>query len=131
MSKLLTFETEGSIIAVDETKTFASGFQKREFVIKVESGKYPQDIKFEVVKDQCEELGKYQRGDVVKVTFDLRGNEFKERYYVNLVAWRVELIEKSGKPSQQASGARGQQNPQPTEGGWDDKTDGDEYSIPF
>lgn len=103
MSKLLTFETEGSIIAVDETKTFASGFQKREFVIKVDEGKYPQDVKFEVVKDQCEDLEKYQLGDVVKVTFDIRGNEFKERYYVNLVAWRVELIEKSGKPSQQAS----------------------------
>jgi hypothetical protein len=31
-----------------------------------------------------------QVDDPVKVTFDIRGNEYKERFYVNLNAWKLE-----------------------------------------
>jgi single-strand DNA-binding protein len=96
----LNYETQGQIIAVDETQIFASGFQKREFVIKVEDGKYPQDIKFEVVKDNCEGLDQYRRGDTVRVKFNIRGNEYNGKYYVNLSAWRIETLEMSKRPGQ-------------------------------
>ena len=42
-------------------------------------------------------------GQRVKVTFDLRGNEYKERYYVNLSAWRVEPDEAA--PGEPQAGA--------------------------
>jgi len=52
--------------------------------------RYPQDIKLDCVKDKCALLDRISVGQAVKVTFDLRGNEYNERYYVNLTAWRIE-----------------------------------------
>jgi len=83
------YEMEGSVKLIYDTQTFPSGFQKREFVITTED-KYPQDVKFEVMKDKCSMLDAYKTGAWVKVSFDIRGNEYKDRYYVNLNAWKIE-----------------------------------------
>ncbi len=88
MSK--TFEIEGTLKVISEVQSFASGFTKREFVVEVEDGKYPQMIKFEVVKDKTALLDQLSEGDPVSVAFDIRGNEYNGRYYVNLNAWKVE-----------------------------------------
>ena len=89
----MAYELEGTIHKIFEVQTFASGFSKREFVVEVPDGNYPQQIKLEAVKDKAALLDSVSEGDQVKVTFDLRGNEYKERFYVNLVAWK---LEKSG-----------------------------------
>jgi len=82
---------EGTIIAIDDVIKFDSGFTKREFVIKTtDDGDYPQDIKFELVKDKTSLVDKYNLGDKVTVHFNVRGREYNEKYYVNLVAWRLE-----------------------------------------
>ncbi len=78
----------GTILLIGETQTFNSGFQKREFVVDT-GGKYPQQIKLEVVKDNCQTLDTYRNGDAVAVDFNLRGNEYNGKYYVNLQAWRI------------------------------------------
>ena len=80
---------EGTVKLLEETQTFSSGFAKREFVLTSEE-KYPQDVKFECTKDKIELLEKVKAGDKVKVSFNIRGNEYKGRYYVNLQAWRIE-----------------------------------------
>jgi single-strand DNA-binding protein len=73
-----------------ETQTFSSGFAKREFVVTTEE-QYPQDIKLEFVKDKCELLEQHEIGDGVMVSFNLRGNEYNGKYYVNLQAWKIEV----------------------------------------
>jgi len=82
-----------------ETQTFASGFAKREFVIETNEGKYPQMLKFECVKDKCALLDRFQVGQSVVINFDVRGSEYKERFYVNLLAWKIEA---GGNPPQAA-----------------------------
>lgn len=72
---------------VFETQEFSSGFQKREFVLTTDD-KYPQDIKFEVVKDNCTKLNELAEGMDVTVYYNLRGNEYNGKYYVNLQAWK-------------------------------------------
>ena len=52
MSK--AFELEGTLKEVMETKTFPSGFTKREFVVTEDDDRYPQDIKLSMVKGNCE-----------------------------------------------------------------------------
>jgi hypothetical protein len=84
------YEATGQIKIIEATQSFPSGFQKREFVITTDSDKYPQDIKFEVVKANCEKLDAFQAGDSVTVAFNLRGNEYNGKYYVGLTAWKVE-----------------------------------------
>ena len=80
----------GTVKLVMDQQSFESGFTKREFVVTTEGDRFPQEIKFECVKDKCALLDGVEPGKRVKVTFDLRGNEYKERYYVNLTAWRIE-----------------------------------------
>ena len=83
----------GEIIAIDDLITFDSGFTKREFIIKTtDDGDYPQDIKFELVKDKTEHIEKFNKGDEIAVHYNIRGNEYKGKYYVNLVAWRLEGV---------------------------------------
>lgn len=84
-----TFELEGTLKLLLDTQTFASGFSKREFVVEVSDGKFPQMIKFECVKDKIAMLDKVGIGDTVKVSFDIRGSEYKDRFYVNLNAWKI------------------------------------------
>jgi hypothetical protein len=83
------FELTGTLKHLMDLQTFASGFTKREFVMEVQDGNYPQMIKFECVKDKTSILDGLAIGDEITVTFDIRGNEFKERFYVNLVAWKL------------------------------------------
>ena len=87
------YEAKGKIKVIYDTQTFPSGFSKREFVVTVGDNDYPQDIKFEIIKDKCSWLDQYQVGQEVSVNFDIRGNEYKEKYYVNLNCWKISSSE--------------------------------------
>ena len=91
-----TFELEGTLKHIYDVQTFASGFSKREFVVEVADGKFPQMIKFECVKDKTSMLDGLSVGDSVKVAFDIRGSEYKERFYVNLNAWKLSKADGGG-----------------------------------
>lgn len=98
MSTSYTFE--GKIKVVMDTVTFASGFCKREFVVTEEDDRYPQDIKFAMVKNNCALLDSMKPGDSVRVTFSLRGNLYKDRYYTDLQAFKIEKLEPDGSTSE-------------------------------
>ncbi len=91
----MSYEITGTVKLVNDKQVFASGFEKREFVIVTDADQYPQEIKFETVKDKTSILDSISEGDRVNVHFDVRGNEFKDRYYVNLTAWKIDSSEKS------------------------------------
>lgn len=86
----MAFELNGTIKEIFDEQTFASGFNKREFVVTVEDDRFPQDIKFECLKDKISQLEGLKKGQEVKVSFDIRGREWKGSYFVNLAAWKVE-----------------------------------------
>ena len=85
----MSYEAAGTIKVVMDTQTFDSGFSKREFVVTTKE-QYPQDLKFELVKDKISLIDKFKTGDDVKVSFNLRGNEYNGRYFVNLGAWKID-----------------------------------------
>ncbi len=86
----MSYELSGTVKEIFDEQTFASGFNKREFVVTNEADKFPQDIKFECLKDKVELVNKLKKGDSVKVSFDINGREWNGKYFVNLVAWRIE-----------------------------------------
>jgi hypothetical protein len=90
------YEAKGSMKWIGDVQTFASGFTKREFVVTTQHDKYPQDIKFEIVKDKCSLLDRFSVGSNVNVFFDIRGNEYNGKYYVNLACWKIEAGSESG-----------------------------------
>jgi single-strand DNA-binding protein len=121
-----SFELIGSLKVIEDLQTFKSGFTKREFVIEVPDGKYPQMIKFECVRDKIELLNSLNVGDEVKVTFDIRGNEYNGRYYVNLNAWKIESIHSQG-------GGQGAGDPPASsfDSAFDSEPDPSDDDIPF
>jgi hypothetical protein len=88
----MAYELSGKIKLIQDPKTFDSGFTKREMVVTVEDGKYPQDINLEFVQDKAALLDNLQPGQEVKVTFDIRGREYNGRYFNNLQGWRIEVL---------------------------------------
>ena len=84
------YETAGKLKWIGTTQSFASGFTKREFVVTTAADKYPQDLKFEVVKDKCPLLDPFELGQDVQVSFDIRGNEYNGKYFVNLACWKIQ-----------------------------------------
>jgi len=86
----LMYELSGTVKVIFEEQTFGSGFNKREFVVTTGDDKYPQEIKFECLKEKVELVDKLKTGDKVKVTFDINGREWNEKYFVNLKAFRIE-----------------------------------------
>ena len=85
----MTYELTGKIKLIQEPKTFDSGFTKREMVVVVEDGKYPQEINIEFVQDKIALLDSLQVGQEVTVTFDIRGREYNGRYFNNLQGWKI------------------------------------------
>ena len=87
---MAAYEMTGTVKVVMDEVTFDSGFSKREFVVTTDDDRYPQQVKFECVKEKSALLNNVQPGQRVTVAFDIRGNENKGRYFVSLSAWRVE-----------------------------------------
>ena len=86
----MSYDLTGKIKVVQAAQTFgAKGFTKREFVVTVTEGKYPQDIVLECVQDKVNLLDGLKEGQTVTVTFDIRGREYNGRYFNNLQAWRI------------------------------------------
>lgn len=89
------FEVNGKLHKKFDTVKVSDRFQKREFVIEIEDGAYPQLIKFQMTQDRCDALDKVQENDMIKVSFNLKGREYTNPkgeiiYFTNLDAWRVE-----------------------------------------
>ena len=85
----MAYELTGKIKLIQEPKTFDSGFTKREMVVIVEDGKYPQEINLEFVQDKVALLDGLQPGQEVTVSFDIRGREYNGRYFNNLQGWKI------------------------------------------
>ncbi|MCE2497217.1 MAG: DUF3127 domain-containing protein [Flavobacteriales bacterium] len=88
----MSHELTGTIKVIFDTQTFPSGFSKREFVVTTQE-QYPQDVKFEAIKEKGDMLDSYNEGDQVNVKFNIRGNEYNGRYYVNLQSWQMSKID--------------------------------------
>lgn len=92
----MAFDIEGKLYKKFDTQQVTDSFRKREFVIEIQDGAYPQLIKFQMTQSNCEKLDGFQEENQIKVTFSLKGREYTKEgrttYFTNLDAWRVEKI---------------------------------------
>lgn len=84
-------EITGKIKLIGETETVGSAgtFKKRLIVISTEE-QYVQHVPIDFVQDKTSVLDKYQVGEEVKVSVNVRGNEYNGKYYVSLNGWKIE-----------------------------------------
>lgn len=90
-----SYTITGTIKHIFEPQTFARGFTKRDFVLTTEDDR-PQDIKLECVAEWCGLLDNVRPQERVTVNFRLRGNEYKDRFFVNLQAYAIDKLEGDG-----------------------------------
>ena len=95
----MAYDLTGKIKLIQDPKTFDSGFTKREMVVIVEDGKYPQEINIEFLQDKAALLESLQPGQEVTVTFDIRGREYQGRYFNNLQGWKIVTLENQPSPA--------------------------------
>lgn len=120
------FQLEGIVKQMDDLVVFESGFSKREFVMTVSDGPYDQHIKFQTTRERTRVLDDVIMGDRLLVSFNIRGNEWQDKHFVNLEAWRVERMQSAPPPLDDAPdyfGAEAQDDPQsggepPVDGGY-------------
>lgn len=91
----MLYEAEGTLKAIFDTQQKTENFKVREFVLEIQDGQYPQEIKFQLTQERCNLVDQLGEGDEVKVSFSLRGRSYtnkegKTLYFTNLNAVKVE-----------------------------------------
>ncbi len=94
-------EVNGKIIVIGDTETIgAKDFKKRLLVVQTDE-QYPQSIPVEFTQDKTNLLDKFQLNDLVKVSINLRGSEWKGKYYANIQGWRIDKVDSLSLTAQQ------------------------------
>lgn len=100
----MAMEATGKLHTIFDTKQVSERFTKREFVLELVDGKYPQTVLFQLTGDRCASLDQFRVGDEVRLEFNLRGREWRSpqgdvKYFNSLDVWRIE-------PARQAARSR-------------------------
>lgn len=88
----------GKLIVKQPTQVVSDKFQKREFVIEIAEDingqTYTNYGKFQLTQKKCEVLDRFNEGDNITVSFNIKGNRWgkdgKVNYITNLDAWKIE-----------------------------------------
>ena len=68
---------------------------KREFVgveISEREQKYENILKFSLFKNAVSKIDQFKVGDVVEVSFDVKGHKYNDKVYIDLNAWKIDEI---------------------------------------
>lgn len=88
-------EIKAKLLEIFDTQQISQSFRKREFVVEfAENPQYPEFVKFELIQDKCDLLDSMKAGDMVNVSFNLKGRKWTDpqgqvKYFNSLQAWRI------------------------------------------
>ncbi len=90
----MSYQASGRLLKKFDVNQISDRFRKREFVLEIADGKYPQTVMFQLTGDRCEQLDQFDEGKVVEVEFSLRGREWTSpkgdvKYFNTLDVWTV------------------------------------------
>lgn len=90
----MNFEITGKLIHKGETQQIKDTFRKREFALDITETQYPNYAGLQLVQQKCDLLDAFNEGDMIKVSFNVRGNRYDKdgavRFFTSLDAWRIE-----------------------------------------
>jgi|TARA_R100000479_G_scaffold30610_1_gene12283 hypothetical protein len=94
---MASFKMTGTLVFIGKTVQVSDKFAKREFVINDGQKDYPQDILFQLVQDKTDFMDKFELGQEVEVSFNMRGRKWtspqgEDKYFNSLDAWRVDAV---------------------------------------
>ncbi|MBA3827685.1 MAG: DUF3127 domain-containing protein [Taibaiella sp.] len=94
----MSLEITGKLLVKYPAQQVNERFKKREFVVElaeeINGNVYTNYAKLQLVQNKCEIIDRFNEGDTVKVSFNIKGNKWekdgKVNFITNLDAWRVE-----------------------------------------
>jgi hypothetical protein len=97
----MSFEITGKLVAKYDTVQRTGTFKTREFVIEktedIGGRSITNYVKFQSVQDRVSLVDRYNIGDEVKVSFNIKGSRWEKdgrvNYITNLDAWRLEQVQ--------------------------------------
>lgn len=89
----MALELEGTLrqkLGVQSGTSARGAWAKQEFILEFPDGNYTSQACFTAWgQEKVAELDKYQAGDKVKVSFNLKSREYNGRWYNDLQIWRI------------------------------------------
>jgi single-stranded DNA-binding protein len=94
----MNLEVTGKLLVKYDTQVVSDKFKKREFVLEladdINGNTYTNYAKMQLVQAKCDIIDRFNEGDQVKVSFNIKGNRWerdgKVNFITNLDAWRIE-----------------------------------------
>ncbi len=85
-------EITGNIKLILDTETGTSKagkeWAKRQIVVTTQET-YPQDIAIDFMGDKITQINKFEVGNPVTVSINIRGNEYNGKYYNSINGWKI------------------------------------------
>lgn len=116
----MSLEIVGKLVEKYDAQNVTQTFKTREFVIElaeeINGNTYTNFAKMQLVQNKCDIIDRFNRGDMVKVSFNIRGRSYvdkkdgKTKYISNMDAWRVEAPSAAGAPPQGGQQPQGYNN---------------------
>jgi hypothetical protein len=72
-------EIIGKVYFKSEAELIGANQMKKQILVVETDGQYPQKLPVEFIKDKCDLLNNLQVRQQVKVSVNVRGNEYKDR----------------------------------------------------
>ena len=89
----MALEIEGTLaqkLPVQSGNSARGPWAKQEFILEYPDGNFTAKACFTAWgQDKVHDLGKYQVGDKVKVSFNLKSREYNGRWYNDLQIWKI------------------------------------------
>ena len=99
----MALELEGTLrqkLAVQSGTSARGTWAKQEFILEFPDGNFTAQACFTAWgQDKVQELDKYQVGDKIKVSFNLKSREYNGRWYNDLQVWRISPSGAAGAPA--------------------------------
>lgn len=88
-------EIIGKVYFKSEVELIGANQMKKQILVVQTDNEYPQKLPIEFIKDKCDLLNNLQIGQQVKVSVNVRGNEYQDRNQVtrfglSFQGWKIE-----------------------------------------
>jgi hypothetical protein len=89
---------KGEVVFITPTTSVSDKFKKREITLK-STDEYPQYVTFQLTQDKCDLANNLKTGEVVEVSYNLRGRKWEAqdgtiKYFNSIEAWTMSLSSK-------------------------------------
>ena len=105
----MALEIEGTLsqkLPVQSGSSARGPWTKQEFILEYPDGNFTAKACFLAWgQEKVQDLGKYQVGDKVKVSFNLKSREYNGRWYNDLQIWKIAPAGAPAQPAPQAQSA--------------------------